>query len=146
MDDKAIFNQLLHCMFFPEEDLSKAQNILKETLNETFDQCKNSNKTMLKLFDTRYAWDVNAEILLLQNIFLNADRIEEKVRMKDKEKHKSILLWLMDNLDDDETDFIGMIGRAVGLFGSVLGCIKTKKSKNGSYKHNIICNEWETEY
>lgn len=146
MDNKEVFNQLINCICLPEEELSNGQNLLKETLNEIFDQYKNSNKTMTKLFETRYAWDVNAETILLQNMFLDEDRIEEKVRMKDKEKYKSILLWLMDNLDDDETYFFGMIGRAVGLFGSVLGCIKTKKSKNGSYKHNIMCNEWEAEY
>ena len=47
--------------------------------------------------------------------------------MKDKDKYKSILVWLMDNVDNNETDFNGMITRAVGLFGSILGCIKTTK-------------------
>ena len=60
-------------------------------------------------------------------MFLDDDRIEQKVRMKDKDKYKSILVWLMDNVDNNETDFNGMITRAVGLFGSILGCIKTTK-------------------
>ena len=65
MDNKEIFNKLLYCKDFPEEDLSKAQNILKQALNEIFDHYENSNKTMKRMFETRYAWDVSAEILLL---------------------------------------------------------------------------------
>ena len=56
---------------------------------------------MEKLFKTRYAWDVNAELLILQNMFLEDDRIEKKLKLKDKEKYNSILLWLMDNEEDD---------------------------------------------
>ena len=48
MDNKEIFNKLLYCKYFPEEDLSKAQNILKQALNEIFDHYENSNKTMKK--------------------------------------------------------------------------------------------------
>ena len=146
MDNKQIFNKLLHCMCFPEKDLSNADNVLKQTLEELFDYYQNSNKTMKKLFETRYGWDVSAENLLLQNMFLDEDRIEQKVRMKDKEKYKSILLWLMDNVDDDERDLVGMVGRAVGLFGSILDCIKTTKAKSGKYHHKIMCYDWEAEY
>ena len=146
MDNKEIFNKLLYCRCFPEKDLSISDNILKQTLEEIFDHYQNSNKTMKKLFETRYAWDVDAEIILLQNMFLGENQIEQKVRMKDKEKYKSILLWLMDNVGNNEADFNGMIGRAVGLFGSILGCIKTTKSKSGKFNHDIMSYDWETEY
>ena len=46
MDNKEIFNKLLYCKYFPEEDLSKAQNILKQVLEEMFDHYEKSNKTM----------------------------------------------------------------------------------------------------
>ena len=79
-------------------------------------------------------------------MFLDDDRTEQKVRMKDKDKYKSILVWLMDNVDNNETDFNGMITRAVGLFGSILGCIKTTKTKSGEYNHEIMSYDWEAEY
>ena len=98
---------------------------------------------MEQLFKTRYAWDVNAELLILQNMFLEDDRIENKLKLKDKDKYKSFLLWFMDN---EEDDFEGMICRATALFGSLLDCVKTTKTKQGTYEHKIKCYEWEDKY
>ena len=62
-------------------------------------------------------------------MFLDEDRIEQKVRMKDKDKYKSILLWLI-----------------VRIFGSILDCIKSTKTSSGKYNPKITCYDWEAEY
>lgn len=70
-------------------------------------------------------------------MFLDDDEIEEKIKMKEKEKYKSILIWLMDNLLEAKENYLDMICRAIGEFGSLLESIKTEKTKKGTYEHKI---------
>lgn len=138
MDGKARFNKCIEALFILEDNLINKDKLLRLALEEIFYYYEHLNKTMEKLFKTRYAWDVNAELLILQNMFLEDDRIEKKLKLKDKEKYKSIY--------NEEDDFEGMICRATALFGSLLDCVKTTKTKQGTYEHKIKCYEWEDEY
>ena len=124
MKGKDIFNKLIKILSTPEDDLIREDHLLRDTLQEIFDFYEKSSKTMTKMFETRYAWDVDGRILVLQNLFLDEHLIETKLKMKEKHKFKSILMWLIDKINDPDFDYVSMIGRAVGLFGSILGCIK----------------------
>ena len=145
MEGKDIFNKLIKVLSTPEDDLIKEDHLLSDTLQEIFDFYEQSSKTMTKMFETRYAWDVDGRILVLQNMFLDEHLIETKIKLKEKHKFKSILMWLIDKINDPDFDYVSMIGRAVGVFGSILECIKTEKTKNGNYKHKVMNYDWEAE-
>lgn len=146
MEGKERFIKYLSLRCKRECNLSNEDNALKMAMYEVFEHYEETSKTISKLFKEREGWDNDGHIVLLENLFLDDDKIEKKVRMKDKDKYRSILIWLMDNIDDTNTNIVGMISRAIGLFGSLLGSIKSKKTKKGTFEHRIMCHDWESEY
>lgn len=141
MNSEDRFNKLYDLFFTKESNFTKEEFFLNMALQEILNHYKNSSTSIKKLFEKNN----DAEFILLENMFLEWN-IEKTIRMKEKEKYKSILVWLMDNINDEENDFSGMITRAIGIFGSFLDCIKTKRKKNGTYEHNIMSYDWEAEY
>lgn len=146
MEGKDRFNKYLSLRWTRECNLSNEDNTLKMAMREVLEHYEETNETISIMIKEREGWDVDGHIILLQNLFLDAGRIEQKIRMNDKDKYRSILIWLTDNVDDKDTNFVGMICRATGVFGSLLGSIKSKKTKNGPFEHKIMCNDCEAEY
>lgn len=128
MEGTNIFRKLIKVLSTPEADLIRGDHLLKGTLQEIFDFYEQSSKKMTKLFERKYAQDVDGRILILQNLFLHKQLIEFKLKMKQKQKYKSILIWLIDKINDTNHDYVSMIGRAVGVYGSILSSIRTEKT------------------
>ena len=145
MEGKDRFEKLTDIFFTEPNNFTKEEFFLDLAIKEISNHYINSSKSIKNLFQKRKDCFNDGRTIMLENMFLEWN-IEKTIRLKEKEKYKSILVWLMDNINDEENDFAGMIGRAVGLFGSILGCIKTEKTMNGNYKHKIMNYDWETEY
>ena len=76
MEGTNIFRKLIKVLSTPEADLIREDHLLKDTLQEIFDFYEQSSKTMTKMFERKYAQDVDGRILVLQNLFLHKQLIE----------------------------------------------------------------------
>ena len=145
MTNLEICKKLTDILFKPNKDLDLKENMLKLAIEDAYFKYEINDNKMVKM--KKEYDDFWIKIYIIRNLFLPHTVKSEKQLFYNKcDIIKSKVIFLIDKFNDEEECYATKVNRALGMFnGSVLDCIKTKRKRNGTYEHKIMCYDWEAE-